>query len=226
MVFKSFVELLYPRLCLVCGDRLIDQEELVCLSCLHHIPRTRFHLEEDNPVAQLFYGRVHLEHATAFFYFRKGSRYQKILHHLKYKGLKELGELMGRQLGLDLLQSPHFSKVDAICPVPLHPKKEQKRGYNQSWWIAKGLAEQIQKPMADNHLERIAFSSTQTRKSRFERWENVEGIFKVKNPEELSGKHILLVDDVVTTGSTLEACASAMLSDDTVKVSIATLGVA
>lgn len=219
-------ELLFPRLCVVCGDRLIEQEQWICLNCLHHIPRTNFHLSADNPVAQIFYGRVPIEYATSFFYFSKGSQYQTLLHSLKYKGMKELGAEIGKHFGIDLMQSPGFSSVDVICPVPLHPSKEKKRGYNQSWWIASGIAKQMNKELDAQNLKRVTATETQTRKSRFERWQNVEGIFELSNPETFEGKHILLVDDVVTTGSTLEACAAAIHSATNAKVSIATLATA
>jgi len=209
-------ELFFPRLCVVCGDKLIEQEQWICLHCLHHIPRTNFHLEPENRVAQLFYGRVQIEFATSFYYFSKGSKYQTLLHGLKYKGMKELGEEIGKHFGIDLLQSSGFSSVDCVCPVPLHPSKEKKRGYNQSWWIASGIARQMQKELSDTNLKRV----------RFERWQNVEGIFELARPEDFSGKHILLVDDVVTTGSTLEACAQTIISLANAKVSIATLATA
>ncbi len=220
------IELLYPRLCVVCGDKLIEQEKWICLHCLHHIPRTNFHLIADNPVAQIFYGRVNIENATSFFYFSKGSKYQALLHNLKYKGMKELGEEMGKYFAIDLRQSSWFDSVDIICPVPLHPSKEKKRGYNQSWWIASGIAQQLNKELSINNLQRLTATETQTRKSRFERHLNVDGIFELKNPEAFSGKHILLVDDVVTTGATLEACATAILSAANAQISIATLATA
>jgi ComF family protein len=220
------IELLYPRLCIVCGDKLIEQENWICLHCLHHIPRTNFHLAPENRVAQLFYGRVKIENATSFFYFSKGSKYQTLLHSLKYKGMKEVGEEIGKQFGIDLMKSPDFASVDVVCPVPLHPSKEKKRGYNQSWWIASGIAKQMNKDLSTGNLKRSTATETQTRKSRFARWQNVEGIFEVSDPEAFSGKHILLVDDVVTTGATLEACATAILSTTNAKVSIATLATA
>lgn len=225
-VLNDLTELLFPRLCVVCGDKLIEQEQWICLHCLHHIPRTNYHLERENPVAQLFYGRVPIEFATAFFRFSKGSQYQKLLHNLKYKGMKELGAEIGKHFGIDLTQSEDFNSVDIICPVPLHPDKEKKRGYNQSWWIASGMAEQMQKELSSGNLIRATATETQTRKNRFERWQNVEGIFDLTNPEGFSGKHILLIDDVVTTGSTLEACAQTILSKTNAKVSIATLATA
>lgn len=225
-LLQYLTELLFPRLCVVCGDKLIEQEQWICLHCLHHIPRTNYHQNPDNPVSRLFYGRVQIEFATSFFYFSKGSNYQTLLHNLKYKGMKELGEEVGKQFGIDLLQSPEFSSVDVICPVPLHPQKEKKRGYNQSWWIASGIAGQMQKELSDNNLKRVTATETQTRKNRFERWLNVEGIFELSDPEAFSGKHILLIDDVVTTGSTLEACASSIISKTNARVSIATLATA
>lgn len=225
-IFIYLTELLFPRLCVVCGDKLIEQEQWICLHCLHHIPRTNFHFNPENPVAQLFYGRVQIEYATAFFAFSKGSQYQKLLHNLKYKGMKELGEEVGKHFAIDLIQSSDFLSVDVICPVPLHPQKERKRGYNQSWWIASGIAKQMNKELSANNLKRVTATETQTRKNRFERWQNVEGIFELSNPEAFSGKHILLIDDVVTTGSTLEACAASIISNTNAKVSIATLATA
>lgn len=225
-ILYYLTELIFPRLCVTCGDKLIEQEQWICLHCLHHIPRTNYHLEPENRVAQLFYGRVKIEFATSFFYFSKGSKYQSLLHNLKYKGMKELGSEIGKHFGIDLLQSDDFSSVDLICPVPLHPQKEKKRGYNQSWWIASGIATQMQKPLSADNLKRVTATETQTRKTRFERWQNVEGIFELNDPEAFSGKHILLVDDVVTTGSTIEACAQAILSKTDARVSIATLATA
>lgn len=225
-ILYYLTELIFPKLCVTCGDKLIEQEQWICLHCLHHIPRTNFHREPENPVAQLFYGRVRIEHATAFFHFSKGSKYQSLLHNLKYKGMKELGTEIGKQFGIDLLQSESFTSVDIICPVPLHPQKEKKRGYNQSWWVASGIAQQMQKQLSDDNLKRITATETQTRKARFERWQNVEGIFELTDPEAFSEKHILLIDDVVTTGSTLEACAQAIISKTDARVSIATLATA
>lgn len=225
-VLTHLTELLFPRLCVVCSDRLIEQEQWICLHCLHHIPRTNFHLDAENRVAQLFYGRVPLEAATSFFYFSKGSPYRVLLHNLKYKGMKELGAEIGKHFAIDLMQSAAFSSVDVVCPVPLHVSKEKKRGYNQSWWIASGIARQMCKELSDDNLVRAVATETQTRKARFERWQNVEGIFQLRRPEEFSGKHVLLVDDVVTTGSTLEACAAEIRTKTDAKVSIATLATA
>jgi ComF family protein len=177
-------------------------------------------------VAQLFWGRIPIENATSFFSYKKGSNYQHLIHFIKYKGLKELGFETGRKFGLILSDSDIYNIIDVIIPVPLHPKKEKKRGYNQSEWIASGLAQSMQKPISINNLIRNLHTSTQTQKNRFERWQNVENIFTVNDANEFKNKHILLVDDVVTTGSTLEACAFELLKIENVKISIVTLGFA
>ena len=224
--FVPFMELLYPRICVVCGQKLISGEQHICLSCLLHMPRTNYHLLDENPMEQLFYGRVPVEKACAYFEFRKGSDYQKILHQLKYRGMKELGEYLGNRFGAELIRSGRFPQVDLICPVPLHPKKERKRGYNQSYHIARGLSEALQVPVDCTNLKREVFTSTQTRKSRFARWQNVDGIFTVPDPSLFDGKHLLLVDDVVTTGATLEACAHAIHKNSKAKVSVLSLAIA
>lgn len=223
--WNDLFELFFPSLCVTCGKKLLSQEKYVCLDCRSDFPRTNFHRERENKVAQLFWGRVEVEQATSFLYFRKGSRYQRLVHFLKYKGLKELGPEIGNIFGQELLFSP-FDDVEVVVPVPLHPKKLQQRGYNQSEWIARGIAAAMQKPLSAANLQRVRFTPTQTRKTRFERWQNVEGIFAVENPEEFAGKHLLLVDDVVTTGSTLEAAAFTLLQAGAARVSIATLACA
>lgn len=222
----DFLELFFPKLCITCGDRLISQEKYLCLNCWHDLPVTNFHLKSDNKVAQLFWGRVEIENATSFFSYKKGSRYQQLIHFVKYKGLKELGFETGKKFGFALLNDKGFKDIDLVVPVPLHPRKKKKRGFNQSDWIAAGIAETLQKPISEENLYREIFTSTQTQKNRFERWQNVEGIFGVKSPKEFANKHILLIDDVITTGSTLEACAFQLLKIKNVKVSIATLAFA
>ncbi len=222
----DLTELFFPTLCITCGDRLISQENFLCMNCWYDLPVTNFHLKRDNKVAQLFWGRVEIENATSFFSYKKGSRYQQLIHFIKYKGLKELGFETGRRFGFELANSINFNAVDIVVPIPLHPKKQKMRGFNQSNWIAKGVAASLQKPVSSKNLFRQIHTSTQTRKNRFERWQNVEGIFGIKEPEKFRNKHILLIDDVVTTGSTLEACAFQLLKTENTKVSIATLAFA
>lgn len=222
---ESFAELFFPHLCITCTRKLFSNENFICLHCLHDLPKTEFHNFPENKVAQLFWGRTNVELATSWLYFKKGSHYQKLIHYLKYKGIKELGAEMGYLFGGDLKKSV-FAEVEIIMPVPLHKKKEKQRGYNQSEWIAKGMSEAMQKEISTGNLIRARFTQTQTRKTRFERWQNVEGIFEALYPEKIDGKHILLVDDVVTTGSTLEAAVYTLLNSGAGKVSIATLAMA
>lgn len=223
---SNLLEFFFPTLCVTCGNRLISQENFLCIDCWHDLPVTNFHLRNGNKVEQLFWGRIQIENATAFFAFNKGSNYQHLIHFIKYKGQKELGFETGRRFGISLSESPQFNAVDIIVPVPLHPKKLKQRGYNQSEWIAKGISASMKKNFSVNNLIRNLHTSTQTRKNRYERWENVDNIFKVVQPDEFVGKHILIIDDVVTTGSTLESCALQLLKIENVKVSIATLAFA
>jgi len=224
--FDDFINLLFPDLCILCGRALQKNEHQLCLSCLHDIPKTNYHLIEGNPIEKRFWGKVPIFRATSYFFFQKGSSFQKLLHILKYKGNKEIGELLGKYAAIDLLDSPDFTSIDFIIPVPLHPKKYKLRGYNQSEWISKGISEILNKPLDTTTLLRVRENPTQTKKTVFERFENTEGIFELSNTTLLAGKHVLLIDDVLTTGSTLEACARALLETQGIKISIFTLAVA
>ena len=222
----DFFSLMYPNLCLVCGESLLKNEQHLCLGCLHGIPKTNYHHLSDNPIEKRFWGKVSIYRGTAFFFFQKGSPFQKLLHSLKYKGNKEIGQVLGKYAAVDLLDSPDFKSVDIIIPVPLHPNKYKKRGFNQSEWIGKGLSEVLEIPQDTLTLRRIRENDTQTKKSVFERYENTEGIFELADKTTLAGKHVLLVDDVLTTGSTLEACIRVLIEIDGVKVSVFTLAIA
>ena len=221
----DFLQFFFPDLCLACGQILNKQEKVLCLHCFLHLPRTDFHKDMDNPVSQLFWGRVKIEFAGSYFYFNKGSAYQPLIHKLKYNGRKDVGVEMGKAFGSELRKTV-FSAADVIVPVPLHPKKLKTRGYNQSEMIAKGLSQSLHLPVNTTCLKRGESTETQTRKSRFDRFRNVEGKFLVNEGSAIEGKHIILADDVVTTGSTLEACAIAVLEVSGTKVSILTLAVA
>ena len=225
-LFTNLLNLLYPNLCIICNESLIRAETIICLKCLHEMPKTNYHLEPDNTVEKRFWGKVPVHCATSYFYFYKGSPFQKLLHELKYRGNKEVGLVIGKHAAIDLLDSPDFCSVDVIVPVPLHPKKYAKRGYNQSEWIAKGLAEILKKPIETTHLMRIRENTTQTRKSIFDRYQNTTGIFVLNDKTIFRKLHVLLVDDVLTTGSTLEACMLALLETDYIKISIFTLAIA
>jgi ComF family protein len=191
--------------------------------CLNSLPKTDFHLNKENPVAEIFWGKVQIHAATAYYYFNKGSKVQYLIHQLKYKGRREIGIFIGEQMGNELKQSEFFKNIDLIIPVPLHPKKERKRGYNQSEMFGLGLAKSLKIPLSSQFLVRKEFTDTQTKKSRSDRWKNVENVFAIKNQESLAGKHILLVDDVITTGSTLEACIRALSEIENVTISVSAI---
>ena len=222
----SFLSLFFPRYCIVCGRTLAKGEECLCTMCNINLPRTDYHLRKDNPVEKMFWGKIPLERATSFFFYRKGSDFLQILHQLKYGGQKGIGAIMGRYMAAELLESGFFEGVDVILPVPLHKKKQQIRGYNQSEWIARGIAAVTGISIDTESVVRRKNTETQTRKSFLERWENVEGIFELNHAESLIGKHILIVDDVLTTGATTVECASCLTDIEGIRISILTLAMA
>ena len=222
-MLKDFVSLVYPQICMSCGKNLFKKEICICTYCKYHLPKTNFHLEEDNPVSRLFWGKVNIHSAASYYYFNKGSKVQRLIHQLKYKGQKAVGAAIGEFYGFELKESYLFAGVDTIIPVPLHPKKQRKRGYNQSEFFAMGLSKGMGIKHEPGILYRSFNSKTQTNRTRFNRWENVKSIFKLSGTNDLTGKHILLVDDVVTTGSTLECCAEVLLNIQGTKVSVATI---
>jgi len=224
--FYDILGLVFPNLCAACEQPLVRGENVICMSCGFKLPQTDFHLFEDNPVSRIFWGRVDLHAATSFLYFNKGGKVQHLIHELKYKGNKEVGIYLGQTLGRALKSKGLFQTVEVVIPVPLHPKKQQLRGYNQSEQITMGLAETMHVYHSVNNLFRNTFTETQTKKSRYNRWQNVSGKFSVRYPNKLQGKHLLLVDDVLTTGATLEACAQELAKISGVKISVATLAYA
>jgi len=224
-ILCDFYNLLFPDLCAACETPLFRREKVICLKCQYDLPRTKYDSYTNNPVSRLFWGRVHIENASSYFLYQKGSRFQALIHELKYRGRKEIGIELGRMMGVEFRGST-FADTDMILPVPLHRIKQIQRGYNQCDPICQGLSAVLDIPYFTNILERTEKSTSQTSKSRIKRWVNVEGIFRVENPGKLLGKHVLLADDVVTTGSTLEACANAILDIKGTRVSIATLAVA
>jgi ComF family protein len=222
----DFISLLFPELCAACGESLVVNEHLLCAECRLVLPYTNFHQQADNPVAQSFWGKIDLQGAYALFYFTKGGKVQQLMHNLKYRGMRKLGNLAGNMAGAQLKTNEVFKTVNVVIPVPLHKSRLRVRGYNQSAGFAYGLAGQLGAKPEENNLVRIAQTETQTHKSRFERFKNMRQVFYVKEPEKLKGKHILLVDDVITTGATLEACALQLLKIEGVKVSIAAIAYA
>lgn len=225
-LWDDLLSILFPRLCYACGNQLLRNEFLICAECHVLIPRTNYHLEDDNPVARLFWGRCRIEKAAAFSFYNKDSRIRKLIHNLKYKGITEIGFELGKIYGESLIRSDFLTGIDVIVPVPLHKSKKKARGFNQSEIISDGISSATGIMVDRDSLQRITVTETQTRRSRFDRWINVEGIFCVKDASLLEGKHILLIDDVITTGSTLESCTNELLKAEGVKVSVAALAVA
>jgi ComF family protein len=222
----DFVSLLFPELCPACQASLVANELVICSDCRYNLPYTNFHLQADNIVAQQFYGKINIEAAYALYYFNKGGKVQNLMHHFKYKGMQQIGDLLGNIAGSQLKENPIFNTVDLIIPVPLHKKRLKERGYNQSTRFANGLAQKINAVVEDNNLQRAVATATQTHKSRFARFENMQDVFVVKHPEKLANKHILLVDDIITTGSTLESCGMVLLKIPGLTLSIATIAYA
>jgi ComF family protein len=230
MLLKSFpsalLDMLYPPLCHICGNWLTPGYREVCLSCVTRLPQTDYHLFLENPFVERFWGRVPLVSAGAYLFFDKGSRAQELIHQLKYREQPNLGVWAGKRYGAMLKESSWFQTVDWIVPVPLHWKKKKSRGYNQSECFGKGLSEAMLVPQCTDLLYRKRFTETQTQKDRFERLANMESAFHLRTPERVRAKHLLLVDDVLTTGATLEACALQLLNIPGVRVSMATLAIA
>lgn len=206
-IIGYIIDLIYPKLCVCCNHRLGYYENHICIRCQIHIPRTRCENKVDNKIEKTFWGRINVVAATSLMYFNKGSDYQKLIHVLKYKKRTDIGLFLGMILGQELEQSSRFKNIDYIVPIPLHPKKLKRRGYNQCDYIAQGLSPYLNADVKSNMLERVLDNKTQTKMTRSERWLNVEGIFECSNSDNLQDKNVLLVDDVLTTGSTLEAAA-------------------
>jgi ComF family protein len=220
----AFRDLFFPHYCLGCAADFISTKEVICARCKIALPTTHFMDSDNNTIEKIFWGRLPIINAGALYYFNKHGLIQQLLIALKYKNNIEAGIFLGKELGKSLLTAERFSSIDAIIPLPLHPKKEYKRGYNQAQIIAQGIQEKWPKPILQNTVIRLVDSKTQTHENRANRWENMKNIFHVPNPDALIGKHILLIDDVITTGATLEACGQAILSVPNTKLSIAAVG--
>jgi len=217
---SDFWSLLFPAICKKCSNDLHGKEEILCRKCLKELPRTFFENSKNNPVAQLFWGKVQIFHAFSIFYFRKGETLQKLIHLLKYKKNKKVGIFLGRIAGKIIKETLPNLSIDYIIPVPLHTKRLKTRGYNQCEKIGEGIYEVLRIPILKEVLIRNIYNISQTKKGKLERWENVSGIFKLINPDILKDKHILLVDDIITTGSTLEACSATLSEVPNIKISI------
>lgn len=225
-LLSGMLHLLYPNLCVGCDADLPGSYSCFCIRCQNRLEPTEMHLQAENEFTNRFWGRLPLESGTSMYYFNRKSPIQRALHQLKYKNQPEIGLRIGRRFGLLLAQSPYYKGVQGVVPVPLHPKKELLRGYNQSTMLAQGIAEALHIPVWPDALRRNTFSVSQTRKKRMDRFENVSDVFAVKQPVRVSGQHLLLVDDVLTTGATLESCGRALLDLPGTRLSMATIAIA
>ncbi|HPM28861.1 MAG TPA: phosphoribosyltransferase family protein [Chryseolinea sp.] len=222
-IFTDFASLFFPNHCLACNGALVKGEEIVCTSCISEMPQTDYHLYRENALKARLAIRIPIVHAVAFFKFAKSSRVQHLLHALKYKNHPEIGVMLGKVYGTRLRDTELSSKFDLILPVPLHESRKRKRGYNQSSKFAEGLSEKLDIPYSDSLLTRARNTQTQTRKTRFNRWQNVSDVFLIKDVNGIKGKRILLVDDIITTGSTIEACGQTLINNGCFSLSIACL---
>lgn len=225
-LWQDFISLIYPRSCICCDNLLLKSEEFICNQCFINLPQSKFEAENESELDKLFYGRVPVQKVGAFLIFEKSGKVQKILHSIKYNGNKRLAFRVGQWYGEKLKEYNVFVMADCIVPVPLHPKKQKQRGFNQSEEFAKGLSDSLHIPVVNDNLIRAEFTSTQTKKSKAERWENVKDKFELMYPERLESKTILLVDDVITTGATLDACYQALNSAKEIKLSVISLAYA
>ncbi len=219
----SMFHFVFPHVCEGCGTDVLDVSHMLCLRCLSSLPQTAFEQHPDNPVEKMFWGRLSIIHATAQYYFTKESLMQRLMHQFKYRGNKELGLYLGKLMGHALLAAGRFTDIEGLVPLPLFKSKESKRGFNQAAVLCDGIAEIIAKPVFKDVIIRTEHTESQTKKTRLERWQNMEGRFELTNSKTIEGRHILLIDDVVTTGATLEACGSELLKALNTRLSVATL---
>lgn len=220
---ESVLHFLFPHVCESCGTDVLEPDHFLCLKCLSTLPKTEFQFYPNNPVEKIFWGRLPVVSATAYCYFTKGSTMQHLMHQLKYKSNKDIGIYLGKLMGHALAASNRFRYVDALIPLPLFSDKERKRGYNQATILCEGMAGTLGKPVWKDVVIRTTHTESQTKKNRVERWQNMEGRFELVKPQKIEGKHVLLVDDVITTGATLEACGAVLQQAAGTQISLATL---
>ena len=220
---ESLLHLAYPHVCEGCGTDNLQGDHLLCLHCLSSLPSTNFSQYADNLVEKMFWGRMLVHSATALYYFTKESMMQHLVHQFKYNGNKEMSRYLGELMGWALIESKRFTSVDALIPLPLHKSKERLRGYNQSTLLCEGIAKVMGKPVLTDVVVRTEETESQTKKNRIERWENMKGKFRLEDGSAIEGLHVLLIDDVITTGATLEACGREILQAKNVRLSVGTL---
>lgn len=227
-LIENFADLLFPALCLGCNQSIEKSNTILCVSCRMNLPETNQHQEPyDRTLLNKFAGKVPVQFLASYLYFKKGGIVQKLIHQIKFNGKKEAAKELAGWYGYQLKQECSlFQEIDLILGVPLYKSRQQQRGYNQADWIAEGFSETLEIPTQTGVLVRNYFNSSQTNKNRLERWENVKTVFSVAQPEAVKGRHILIVDDVLTTGATIEACIVELLKAECTTVSVLTLAVA
>ena len=222
-IIKEIFNVFYPEICVCCKNQLTTNEKTICITCRHDLPVTNFTDEKDNLVEKTFYGRVPVLEATSLFYFLKKGKVQQLIHELKYNNQQQIGTFIGDWLSEKILNSNRFKTIDCIIPVPLHKKKQQQRGYNQLTTFGQSLCQKLNIPFYEHVLTKTTSTKTQTKKLRFDRWKNAEHQFKIQNIELIENKHILIIDDIITTGATLEACILSLKNVKNSTISIATM---
>ncbi|WP_299102307.1 ComF family protein [uncultured Winogradskyella sp.] len=223
---KYLLNLIFPKVCEACNSSLSDNEITLCTSCRHHLPTTNYHFDNPEAVKKILYGRVKLENASALLHFSKKGIVQQILHNLKYRGHEEIGAFFGQWFGAELATIDDYADIDVVIPVPLYKTKLRKRGYNQVAKFGKNIAKALHADYNDTVLIKTKSTKTQVFKERITRWNNDGAIFDISENKSLVGKHILLVDDIITSGATIEACTTVLLKIDNIKLSVATMAIA
>ena len=224
-MLKSLINLFFPKVCFACLKILNDNEDIICISCRHNLPLTNFHFNNDHTVSKIFYGRAQLENGTALFRFEKKGIVQQLIHGLKYKGYEQISPFLGDWLGGELTTLDNYKDIDMVIPVPLHKKKLKIRGFNQVAGFGKQIAESLGAEYRDDILLKVTNTTSQTTKSRFTRWNKTDELFTIQNTFAIENKHILLVDDIITTGATLEACIAVLNQAKKVKISVACMAI-
>ena len=224
-MLSSVINLFFPKTCYACNAILTDNEFDICVRCRHELPLTNYHFERPETLKKIFYGRVQLEAATALFYFYKDGRVQQLLHQLKYKGKEDIGRVFGNWLGAELLESPYFESIDVVIPVPIHLKKLKQRGYNQVALFAQHIAKVLNVSYQEDILLKSTNTKTQVFQSREVRFQSVADSFYTQNLDTIANTHVLLVDDIITTGATIEACAAVLNPEKKVRLSIASIAI-
>lgn len=224
-IILDFINLFFPSLCVCCQNRLVMGEQHICLSCINKLPKTDYHLQPDNKLEQFLAGRFPFVRIASFTYFVKDGTIQALIHELKYRKNAKIGHYIGQLCGTHIEKSPFIENIDIIIPIPLHPKRLKQRGYNQAQLLAEGISSIVSKPVSCDNLIRKINNQSQTTQNKYQRWKNTDGIFDIINPSDFENKHVLLIDDVLTTGSTTESCVKTLLSKcDNTHVSIFTVG--